>query len=278
MATIKKWYHSTEIQEYMMYILVILLSAVLLINPISFPLKITDETVDFIAAIENVPDGGIMLWDESSGVTGYYTHGQISLYRLFFDQAKERGVKIIFISTCVDGPMAGAMINKQLEIQDTTGLTYGVDYVNLYWQPGFEIVLAAIAKDIRTVTNVDAYGTLVSELPLMQDIETEDIDLFAYSCGVSCDPWMRQWVPLGKPIIMQGGYSLIAQAMGYITSGAIDAYLNGGMGYVEMERVTGYLSMRSMLFEATNIMGPFSILLVILCNVWHVVRRRSEKE
>lgn len=277
MATTKKWYQSTEIQEYGMYILVILLSAVLLIHPISFPLKITDETIEFIAAIENVPDGGIILWDEAYGITGYYTHSQISLYRLFFDQAKERGVKLIFISTCVDGPTRGAMINKQLEIQDTTGLTYGVDYVNLYWQPGFEIALAAIAEDIKTVTNVDAYGTPMSELPLMQNIKTEDIDLFAYSCGVSCDPWMRQWVPLGKPIIMQGGYSLIAQAMGYITSGSIDAYLNGGMGYVEMERVTGYLSMRSMLFEATNIMGPFSILLVILCNVWHVFRRDKKE-
>jgi len=274
----EKWYQSAATQEYLVYFSVILLSSVLLLSPVAFPLDITQSTIDFVQAIRSIPDGGIMLWDESNFVTGYYTQNQIALYRLFFDQAKQRGVKIIFISSCVDGPMAGAMINKQLEIQDTTGLTYGVDYVNLGWLPGFEIVLSAIAKDIQTVTSADAYGTSISEIPLMQGLKTEDIDLFAFNCGVSCDPWMRQWVPLHKPLLMTGGYSLIAQAQGYIQAGSITAYLNGSRGYVEMERITGYMTMQTALFEATNIMGPFSVLLVILTNVWYMLRKRRKRE
>ena len=276
--TVEKWYQSVATQEYLMYLSVILLSGLLLINPITFPLDITKPTMDFVNAIRSIPAGGIMLWDESTFVTAYYTQGQVTLYRLFFDQAKQRGVKIIFVSACVDGPMAGAMINKQLDVQDKTGLKYGVNYVNLGWQPGFELVLSAIAKDIQTVTRADAYGTPISELPLMKGLKTSDINLFAFNCGVSCDPWMRQWVPLGKPILMQGGYALISQAMGYIQSGSITAYLNGERGYVEMERITGYITMRTALFEATNIMGPYAIVLVIVCNVSYMLQKRRKKE
>lgn len=276
--TIEKWYRNVATQEYLMYLSVILLSGVLLISPITFPLDISKSSVDFVKAIRDIPTGGVMLWDESNFVTGYYTQYQISLYRFFFDQAKQRGVKIVFISSCVDGPMAGAMINKQLEVQDTTGLKYGVNYVNLGWQPGFELVLSAIAKDIQSVTKADAYGTQISEIPLMRGLKTQDINLFAFSCGVSVDPWMRQWVPLGKPILMQGGYSLISQASGYIQSGSITAYLNGPRGYVEMERITGYISMQTALFEATNIMGPYSILLVIVCNVSYMMQKRKKRE
>jgi len=273
----EKWYQSASTQEYLMYLSVILLSGMLLINPVTFPLDITQPTIDFVNAIRSIPKGGLMLWDESSFVTGYYTQNQIALYKLFFDQAKQRGVRIIFISCCVDGPMAGAMINKQLEVQDTTGLKYGVNYVNLGWQPGFELVLSAIAKDIQTVTKADAYGTPISDIPMMKGLRTEDINLFAFNCGVSCDPWMRQWVPLHKPILMTGGYSLIAQAQGYIQAGSITAYLNGSRGYVEMERITGYLTMQTSLFEASNIMGPYAILLVIVCNVSHTLQKRKKR-
>jgi len=276
-VTSQKWYSSPAAQEYLVYLSVILLSSVLLISPVTFQLEVTTPTKDFVNRIRSIPQGGVMLWDESSFVTGYYTQGQISLYKLFFDQAKQRAVRIIFISSCVDGPMAGAMINKQLEVQDTTGLKYGVNYVNLGWQPGFELVLSAIAKDIQTVTKADAYGTAISDLPMMKGLTTQNIDLFAFNCGVSCDPWMRQWVPLGKPILMQGGYALISQASGYIQSGSITAYLNGERGYVEMERMTGYISMRTALFEATNIMGPYSIILVIVCNISYMLQKRRKQ-
>lgn len=265
----KKWYHlSMDTQDSLVYLVLILLCGIPVLVPLGLPLAINQSTQDFYDTLNNIPEGSTILWNEGYMIQSYVSGSEIAFYRMFFDLMREKNVKVIFISTCVDGPLGGAMIQKMLdEGVDKTDTVYGIDYVNLGWLPGFEAVLAAIAQDIQSVTEEDAYGTPVSEIEIMQGLTTDDLYLLGFSCGVSADPWMRQWGPLGKPILMVGGESLIAQAMGYINAGTVDAYLNGGRGNAEFEQLYGYFTLQTAIMDATNLVSIYGIFLVILSNI-----------
>ncbi len=268
---------SLDAQDSIVYLLVILLSGVPILYPLGLPLKINDSTTQTYNYLNDMPEGSIILWNEGYMVSSYVSGSEIAFYKVFFDMMREKGVKVVFISSCVDGPLGGAMIEQMLKYGvDKTGTTYGVDYVNLGWLPGFEAVLAAIAQDIQSVTTADAYGTPISQLPLMQGLTTGDIDLFGFSCGVSVDPWMRQWGPLGKPIFMFGGEQMVAQAMNYIQSGTVTIYLNGGRGNAEFEKLTGYYTLQTSIMDATNLVSILGIVLIVLSNVMY--RRRGDKK
>lgn len=265
----KKWYQlSMDAQDSLVYLLVILLCGIVVLRPLGLPLAINESTQHFYDTLRNVPEGGTILWNEGYMVQSYVSGSEIAFYRMFFDLIREKNVKVVFVSSCVDGPLGGAMIQKMLDDGvDKTGTEYGKDYVNLGWLPGFEAVLAAIAQDIQSVTEEDAYGTPVTEIEVMKGLTTDDIHLLGFSCGVSVDPWMRQWGPLGKPILMVGGESLIAQAMGYVDAGTVEAYLNGGRGMAEFEKLYGYFTLQTALMDAKNLMSLYGIGLIILSNI-----------
>ena len=273
----KKWYGiSITAQDSLVYLVLIILCGVVVIRPLGLPLNVTYETTEYYDALMSVPEGGVVLYDEAFMVQSYITGSEIAVFRIIFDLIREKNIKFIVVSSCVDGPLGGAMIEKLLaEGVDKTGTTYGEDYVNFGWLPGFELVLAAISKDIQTLAETDAYGTPISEIPMMKGLATTDIDLFGFSCGVSCDPWMRQWSPLGKPILMSGGSSLISQAMGYYEAGVITAYLNGGRGLAELEKIYGQYTVATALMDASNLVSIYGILLIIGVNGFYWMRRKK---
>jgi len=265
----KKWYHlSTDAQDSLVYLMIIVLCGVVVLYPLGLPLTINESTEHFYDTLNNVPDGSVILWNEGYMVSAFVSGSQVALYRKFFDLMREKDVNVIFVSSCVDGPLGGALIQKMLDAGvDKTDTVYGTDYVNLGWLPGFEAVLAAIAQDIQSVTQEDAYGTSITELDLMKGLTTDDLYLLGFSCGVSVDPWMRQWGPLGKPILMIGGENLIAQAMGYVEAGTVEAYLNGGRGNAEFEQLYGYFTLQTAIMDAKNLMSIYGIVLMILSNI-----------
>jgi hypothetical protein len=274
----KKFFNlSLDAQDSIVYLLVILLSGIPIVYPLGLPLKINPSTTECYNFLNNIPEGSVILWNEGYMVSSYISGSEIAIYKVFFDLMREKDVKVVFISSCVDGPLGGAMIEQMLKYGvDKTGTTYGVNYVNLGWLPGFEAVLAAIAQDIQSVTMADAYGTPITQIPLMQGLTTGDIYLFGFSCGVSVDPWMRQWGPLNKPIMMFGGEQLIAQSMSYIQAGTVTIYLNGGRGNAEFEKLTGYYTLQTSIMDATNLVSILGIVLIVLSNVMY--RRRGEKK
>ena len=265
----KKWYHlSTEAQDSIVYLLIIVICGVVVVYPLGLPLTINESTEHFYDTLNNIPDGSVILWNEGYMVSAFVSGSQVALYRKYFDLMREKDVNVIFVSSCVDGPLGGALIQKLLDAGvDKTDTVYGTDYVNLGWLPGFEAVLAAIAQDIQSVTQEDAYGTSITELDLMKGLTTDDLYLLGFSCGVSVDPWMRQWGPLGKPILMIGGENLIAQAMGYVEAGTVEAYLNGGRGNAEFEQLYGYFTLQTAIMDAKNLMSLFGIALMIISNL-----------
>jgi len=121
----------------------------------------------------------------------------------------------------------------------------------------------------------DAYGTPISQIPMMKDLTTADIDIFGFSCGVSADPWMRQWGPLHKPILMSGGSSLIAQAMPYYQAEVLTAYLNGARGLAELEQIYGKFTIATALMDATNLASLYGICLILYSNIRYQMDRRK---
>jgi len=274
----KKWYKiSMDTQDSLVYLILIILCGAVVIQPLGLPLNVTAETKQYYETLRNVPEGRVILYDQALMVQSYVTGSEITQFRIIFDLIRTKHIKFIVLSSCVDGPLGGAFIEKLLkEGVDLTGTTYGVDYVNLGWLPGFELVLAAVAKDIQTVTAKDAYGTPISDIPLMKGLKTSDIDLFAFSCGVSADPWMRQWGSLGKPILMSGGEQLMSLSVQYYKSGLVTGYINGSRGYAELEQIYGKYTVATALMDATNLVSIYGIALIVLSATMFWYSRRKK--
>ena len=73
------------------------------------------------------------------------------------------------------------------------GLSYGEDYVLLGFRPGNEAVVKGIVSNLRKLYTIDARGTKVTEIPMMEGINRfEDFDfLFSASAGY---PGTIEWV------------------------------------------------------------------------------------
>ena len=57
------------------------------------------------------------------------------------------------------------------------GLTYGEDYVMLGFRPGNEAVVKGIVSDLRKLYTIDAKGTKIEDIPMMEGINRfEDFD------------------------------------------------------------------------------------------------------
>lgn len=274
----KKWYNlSYDTQDSLVFLVLMLLCGIVVIQPLSLPLAIRPETKKYYDTLVSLPNGSVVVYDESMMNTAYVSGWEIDTFRIMFDMIRQHQYKLVLLSSCVDGPLGGAYVQRLLdEAVDKTGTTYGVDYVNFGWLPGFELVLAAVANDIQTVTTKDAYGTPISDIPMMKGLKTSDIVLLGFSCGVSPDPWMRQWAQLKKPMLMSGDSTLIALGMQYYNAGLVTSYINGSRGYAELEKIYGQFTIATALMDATNLVSLYGVGLIILTNGWFWISRRKK--
>jgi len=274
----KQWYNlSYEAQDSLVFLVLMLVCGVVVIQPLSLPLAIQPETKKYYDILTGLPNGSVMVYDEAMMNTAIVSGWEIDTFRIMFDMIRQKQYKLVLFSSCVDGPLGGAYIQSLLDqYVDKTGTTYGVDYVNFGWLPGFELVLAAVKNDIQTVTTKDAYGTPISNIPMMKGLKTSDIKLLGFSCGVSPDPWMRQWASLNLPMLMSGDATLIALGMQYYNAGLVTSFINGSRGYAELEKLDGRFTIATALMDATNLVSLYGVGLIILTNAWFWTTRRKK--
>jgi hypothetical protein len=241
-----------------------------LANPLGLPVSVGANTRRTYEAIDALEAGDVVLFwaGYSASGAGDVQPQAVAIARHLFQQ----GVKIIFLSDVVEGPML--VENVITNIPEITNQTYGVDWVNLGYLAGGENGISAAAKGLKEAYPLDFRGTPTESIPLLENIETAgDVDMTVFFTTQNSDMYVRQVYPYGKPLI--GGLinTIVPQAEPYVNSGQLTGILAGLRGGAEYELLMKQPSLGLAAMDAQSIGHLLFILLIAMANLAYFAQR-----
>lgn len=217
------------------YLVITVAVVIPIIFPIGLPIKISQHTRQFYERIESLPQGAIvcMSFDYGPGTrVECHPMAQAALYHLF-----SRHCKVIAVALWPEGALFAREALQ--EAAQETGAAEGIDYVNLGYKAGGEVVLRGAGDDWRAFFPTDIDGRSWETLPLLENVKGWDsIDLIcAWSMG---KPGVLEYVRVvggtyHRPIITGTTAVTAPEAMPLLNSGQIEGILQGMRGASEYE-------------------------------------------
>lgn len=281
--SLKDWITKRQNQDRTIFVIYLILIAIPMLSPMGLPIPIEEPTIEAYEILDNVPAGGVIVLVSDEGFPSWAElgAGEIAIYRHAFKKVREDGCKVICL-TCYE--VAGQVLaERSLSNVDLTGLTYGEDWVQLGYIPGYEAVLSAMTDDLKGIAPVDQFGTPTEDIPMLKDINSiEDYD-YLYACTYTAmDVYIRQWgekaLARGIPIVINMLSGTVPLAMPYYRAGTMTAYLNSitaGAGY---ERLIGRPGMGAALMDAQSTAHLLGIGVIIVGQVAFLIRLTTRPE
>jgi len=256
------------------YVAVFLTIGIPILAPIGLPVLITPTTRGMFDAIQNLPSGSIMYL----GID-FLAVSQPELLPMstaVYKQAISRPISIVMACfSTTDCPLFTQRIIQQIGYGSKK---YGEDIVFLGYFPGLETPIAAFAKDVRSVVSVDAFGTPISQLALMNRVKSAaDFNLWVVMTSGDYVPYLRQ-VQSPYHIKMAFGTSSPEYPTGlvYYQSGQIVGLLNGLRGAAEYELLIHSPGSAAGGMDAQSVTQLFIIVAVIGANALYFSRRKKK--
>ena len=249
-----------------------------LIYPISLPVRATATTQQAYDTIDNLkPNSKVLLSCEYGPSTKPEIHPMTtSVLRHLF----RNGHKVYVVCLWADGLFMAEEALEEVAVNEF-GLTYGVDYVLLGFRPGNEAVVKGIVSDIRKLYTIDARGTKVTEIPMMDGINKfEDFDfLFSASAGY---PGTIEWVQFAVDatnVQMTTGTTSIQvnEVMPYVQAGQLQGVLAGMPGAAEYEALIGVKGIGTSGMDAQSVAHLVIVLFIIFGNIGYFIERNRSK-
>ena len=247
--------------------------------PLGLPIRATATTQQAYDAINQLPKGSkILLSCEYGPSTKPEIHPMVMavLRHLFKNEHK------VYV-TCLwpDGQfLAEEALDKVAE--EEYGLTYGEDYVLLGFRPGNEAVVKGIVSDLRKLYTIDARGTKVTDIPMMNGVNRfEDFDfLFSASAGY---PGTIEWVqyavdPTDVPMSTGTTSIQVNEIMPYIQAGQVNGILAGMPGAAEYEALIGVPGIGTSGMDAQSIAHLVIVIFIVLGNIGFFIERNRSKK
>ena len=247
--------------------------------PLGLPIRATATTQQAYDAIDGLPKGSkILLSCEYGPSTKPEIHPMVMavLRHLFKNEHK------VYV-TCLwpDGQFLAEEALNQVAVEEY-GLSYGKDYVLLGFRPGNEAVVKGIVSDLRKLYTIDARGTKVTEIPMMEGINRfEDFDfLFSASAGY---PGTIEWVqyavdPTDVPMSTGTTSIQVNEIMPYIQSGQVNGILAGMPGAAEYEALIGVPGIGTSGMDAQSIAHLVIVIFIVLGNIGFFIERNRSKK
>ncbi len=277
--SVKEWFSRRENQDRSIFAIYLILIAIPFLSPLGLPFPISDATQEAYDQLDNVADGGILIINSESGFASYAEigPGEIALYKHAFRLVRERGMKIIFFSRQAEG---FKLSERYIEMADTSGLTYGEDWVELGFISGGEAVLSGIVDDLRTIAPKDKHGTNYDDIPMLSDIRNiDDYDYMYYSTSSDMPPYARQWgekaQQRGIPVIMNILSGSVPLAMPYYTAGTMTGYLNSVIAGAGYETLIGNPGFGVSLLDAQSTAHLLGIVLLVVVQSYNLLKKTS---
>lgn len=287
--SLTKWLGNMHNQDRLIFLILLPVMAMPFIFPLGLPLTISDMTKEAYDAFAGVPDGGIIFtWASISWANWFeLAPADIAILNQAFDYVRDRGCKIIM---CASSATSEAVVTAYLtEEVDTSGTTYGVDWIFTGWAVGGVAAVQAAVFDFVTGIPVDYKGNPTADLPLIQQLvaddgkmNVKDYDIMYFSYTTIIDYFVRQW---GEPCREQGIPLVCITLSGSVPfslpwyeSGLVTAVLNSQKGAAEYEIYSGYLGMAASFMDCQSVVHMYAVVMLLLGATFSVYRTLGQKE
>ena len=231
----------------------------------------------FYDAIQNLKPGDTVLLsgDYDPGTVAENDPAQLAAVR----HLMSRNIKIIAIQLYAGGPpLADAALEAGAREYHKQ---VGVDYVNLGYKAGNELVMSRMGQSIPETFPVDRRGIPVGQIPVMKGIKTfADLKLLVnISAGY---PGTKEWV---QQVVSRYHIPMVAAVTAvsapeyypYLQTGQLHGLLGGMAGAAEYEVLVNHpgLAVRGM--DAQSLAHVFIALLIVLGNLANPPKRDGKR-
>ncbi|HEX7076960.1 MAG TPA: hypothetical protein VF363_00925 [Candidatus Eisenbacteria bacterium] len=231
------------------------------------PVSPSPRARGFYEAIEKLPEGSTVL------LAGDYDPGTIAenypMHLAAVRHLMSRNMKIIGVELYPGGP---PLADQVLHIAGAEyGKREGVDYVNLGYKSGNEIVMSQMGSSIPRTFPVDRRGVPVGQIPVMKGIE--NYEQFALLVSVSAGyPGTKEWVQQVQSryhLPMVAGVTAVSapEYYPYLQAGQLIGLLGGMAGAAEYEVLIGHKALATRGMDAQSLAHLFIAFMIILGNV-----------
>jgi len=240
------WEKLEAIDRRVLYALLWIVVLPVLYYPINLPTIISDLTREYYNQIEAIPSGSVVVLAYDLGPAGWPELGGqcYATMQHLFTMINEKGIKVVMLCYWATG---AALIPNTFEgvygPMDQMGAEYGVDWVNLGYIAGGEVGMSNFAMDTWGAKPTDYEGTLVSTIPLMQNVRTiQDVYmLISIESGTpGFEEYNRQWWTRKNTLkILIGALGVSIPGYEPFRPQRIQSYLPGGKGASEYISLVG---------------------------------------
>jgi len=267
------------------FLIIALAVAIPLVFPFSMPIKVSEHVQTVFDALENIPEGSTVLCSFEYGPS---TMPEVHpMARAVMDYFMRKNDKVIVMALWPDGLFMSRDILDEI-CEEKYNRQYGVDYINLGYKAGNEVVIKSVVESFSTTYPVDTRGGALSNYPIMHGIENlANIDfIFSFSAGY---PGTVEWVqyaadPLDKPMSTGCTAVQVTEVVPFVQSGQCKGILGGLAGAAEFEHLLmkkGYMDKpgagnRGM--AAQSVAHMVMVLLIIIGNVSYYMERRRQRK
>jgi hypothetical protein len=249
------------------------------------PVKISPHVEDVYEALAAIPEGSTVLCSYEYGPSTMPEVDPMarSVMRYLFG----RGHKIVVMCLWPDGAFMSRDLLEDVAVGEF-GLEYGVDYVNLGYKAGNEVVIKSIAESFTRTFPVDTRGRNLSDYPIMQGIENlANIDfIFSFSAGY---PGTVEWVqyaadPYDKPMSTGCTAVQVTEVVPFVQSGQCKGILGGLSGAAEFELLLVEKNLAETTGTATAAMSAQSVahmvvvLFIVIGNIAYFMERKRQRK
>jgi hypothetical protein len=249
------------------FLLVGIAVAVPLFLSVEQKIPLTPEVRGVYDAVQNLPPGSkiLMACDYDPGSQAEIQPMAVT----FFKHALSRRLRVIVMGLWPQGPQqADVALEEALRDPQVAALhpQYGVDYINLGFQSGNEVVIQRMGSGISAVFPRDSRGQPVGQFPIMEGVDSfASIALvFNISAGY---PGTVEWVQFAgdrfhAPIVSGSVAVQTPQIYPYFPR-QLRGILGGLKGAAEYEEITGFRG-KGVTYMLSQSCGHVVVLLFII--------------
>jgi hypothetical protein len=247
-----------------------------LLKPVRLPLSIGSPATRFYEAIESISAGSIVVmpFDYDPAFTAEVHPMGVAVMRRLF----EKNVRVISLTMQPAGPPLAD--RAFAEVAPPLGKKYGVDFVNLGYKSGNEVVVLAIGTSFKATFPNDSHGTPVSQLPLMHDIDRlGEAKMLIEIAATSAAPiWVQQAQGRYHLAMVAGVTGVMApEFFPYLQSGQVKGLLGGMAGAAEYETLVKHTGTATKGMDAQSLAHLLIIVLILLGNaLFYLGKRRGQ--
>ncbi len=273
------WDRVSNLDRRILWAVQMIIVVAILLRPIGLPIAVSSETQLAYDFFDNLPPGSIIWADFGTSGAALVELGPM-IYA-FFTQAFNNNLRVIGGTLWAEGPAIGQIIFEEIQ-EEFPDVEYGVDFVNVGYKPGTQILVRGLVDDVfEACRGVDYFARPLADYPLMQEVPRLTADYVdAIIVFAEGSPGGREWYeaaagPEGIPLIQGTIQMSIPEAMPFLRGGQYAAIIPGNRGAAEYEFLVGRPGEAIATQDANSAMALWLITVLILGNLGFLLGKQG---